>query len=104
MGELSVLPGVRSPFTIVSRNGTSTSVRDGAINAAGNVVGTIIHGLLEHAGLRAFLLASLRQQRGLAHPDGATPIPSASEEYDRLEATVRQSLDLSLLRRLAQVG
>ncbi len=103
MGQLSVLPGVRSPFRIISRNGESTNVVDGAINRAGNVVGTIIHGLLEHAGLRAGLLASLRQRKGLAQPHGSG-VASASDEYDRLEAVVRQSLDLSLLRRLAQVG
>jgi adenosylcobyric acid synthase len=104
MGQISVGAGVASPFEIISRNGTPTEIRDGAINAAGNVVGTILHGVLEHAAVRASLLGTLRQQRGLGPPAAASGVPSASDEYDRLEASVRQSLDLPLLRRLAQVG
>jgi cobyric acid synthase len=61
----------------------------------------MLHGLLENESLRASLLAALRRERGseTAH---APAIPSREAEYDRLEAVVRQSLDLPLLRRLAQ--
>jgi hypothetical protein len=31
-------------------------------------------------------------------------VPSAADEYDRLESVVRQHLDFELLRRLARVG
>jgi adenosylcobyric acid synthase len=104
MGQVTAPAGVPSPFQIVSRNGAATSIRDGAINAAGNVVGTILHGVLENAAVRASLLGALREQKGLAPPAFPNTMPSASDEYDRLEASVRQSLDLPLLRQLAQVG
>lgn len=104
MGQVTIHEGVKSPFRIVRRNGSAADVTDGAVSAAGNVVGTLIHGLLEHAGVRGSLLATLRRQKGLAAPEDTSSVPSAAEEYDRLEATVRQSLDLPLLRRLAGVG
>lgn len=104
MGQVTVHAGTKSPFRIEQRNGSAADVIDGAINAAGNVVGTLIHGLLEHAGVRQTLLAALRRQKGLATPEAEGSVPTADAEYDRLEATVRQSLDLPLLRRLARVG
>jgi adenosylcobyric acid synthase len=104
MGRITLHAGVKSPFRIEAQNGAVVDVVDGAINEAGNVVGTLIHGLLEHAGVRSSLLAALREQKGLAEGEGSPMIPSAAEEYDRLEAVVRQSLNLPLLRRLARVG
>lgn len=104
MGQVSVHAGVQSPFRIDERNGSAANVADGAVNATGNVLGTLIHGLLEHAGVRASLLAALRKQKGLAALKPGSSVPRAAEEYDRLEATVRESLDLPLLRRLARVG
>ena len=76
---------------------------DGAIGTRDNVVGTMLHGVLEHEGLRSALLQTLWERRGVARPARA-PVASAAQEYDRLEATVRAHLDLDLLRRLARVG
>lgn len=104
MGEALPRPGAQSPFRLETRNGVATDVVDGAINAGGNVVGTMLHGLLEHAGARSGLLSSLRERKGLAPPHGASTVPSAADEYDRLEASVRGSLDLKLLRKLAKIG
>jgi len=101
MGQLSLRSTARGAFRLSSRNGQRVDVIDGAISATGNVVGTLLHGLLENEGLRASLLAALRRERG----GEATPspaVPTREAEYDRLEAAVRQSLDLQLLRRLAQ--
>ncbi len=104
MGQVTLGANVRSPLQIVSRNGTRACVPDGAISAGGNVIGTLIHGLLEHSALRRSVLDALRKQKGLARPDASTQVPSAQAEYDRLEAALRQSLDLALLRRLARTG
>lgn len=100
MGQLSVRPTVRSPFRLRSRNGSSTSALDGAISASGSVVGTMLHGVLENADLRASLLGTLRADRGL-EPPPSTAIATREAEYDRLEEAVRAALDLPLLRRLA---
>jgi adenosylcobyric acid synthase len=101
MGQLSRSATARGAFRLSSRNGRGVDVIDGAISATGNVVGTMLHGLLENESLRASLLAALRRERG-SETAPAPAIPSREAEYDRLEAVVRQSLDLPLLRRLAQ--
>jgi adenosylcobyric acid synthase len=103
MGQVAVLPGTKSPFAICTRNGAESHVSDGAIGDRDNVVGTMLHGVLEHEGLRSGLLRTLWERRGVARPARA-PVASTTEEYDRLEATVRAHLDLELLRRLARVG
>jgi adenosylcobyric acid synthase len=100
MGQISVQPTARSPFRLRSRNGASVSVLDGAISATGNVVGTMLHGVLENALLRASLLGTLRADRGLV-PAPSTGLRTREAEYDRLEEAVRSALDLPLLRQLA---
>jgi adenosylcobyric acid synthase len=103
MGQVVAHAGVSSPFCIDARNGVAAKLADGAVNAAGNVVGTLLHGVLENERVRAHLIASLWQKHGRARAEAPAPVASADDEYDRLEASVRQSLDLDLLRRLARV-
>jgi adenosylcobyric acid synthase len=102
MGQVAARPGTKTPFIIRTRNGSESHAADGAIGTRDNVVGTMLHGVLEHEGLRSGLLRTLWERRGVARP-ARTPVASAAEEYDRLEATVRAHLDLDLLRRLARV-
>jgi adenosylcobyric acid synthase len=75
------------------------SVSEGAVNADGNVVGTLLHGLFENASLRADLLSSLRRRRGLLGATGPV-LPGRRQEYDRLADAVQVALDMSLLDRL----
>jgi adenosylcobyric acid synthase len=103
MGQVVAHGGVASPFRIDTRNGGAADVNDGAVNTAGNVVGTLLHGVLENERVRAHLITSVWRRRGRTRGEALAPVPSAEEEYDRLEASVRQSLDLDLLRRLARV-
>ncbi|HEU4580168.1 MAG TPA: cobyric acid synthase [Polyangiaceae bacterium] len=99
MGRITLGPTTRSPFRLSSRNGQPVEARDGAINATGNVIGTMLHGLFANESLRRSLLLGLRERRGLSAPSAAA-LPARDAEYDRLAATVRQAFDLSLLRRL----
>lgn len=101
MGAITQRGAARSPFAITTRNGAATQVADGAIDATGAVVGTMIHGLFENASVRASLLSYLRGRKGLASP-GVARIPTRQAEYDRLAAAVGDSLDRDLLRRLAR--
>jgi adenosylcobyric acid synthase len=103
MGQVVTHTGVRSPFGIDTRNGAPSGASDGAVNVPGNVVGTLLHGILENEAVRVHLLESLWQRRGLGRAAAPAPIASVEAEYDRLEASVRASLDLDLLRRLARV-
>lgn len=99
MGRITLGPTTRSLFRLLARNGQPVDARDGAINATGNVIGTMLHGLFANASVRVGLLRRLRQRRGLDEPTGAA-LPAREAEYDRLAAAVRQALDLKLLRRL----
>jgi len=104
MGQVLARPGVGAAFTLQTRNGVAVEAADGGVNGAGNVVGTLLHGVLENTGVRASLRAALWERRGSSQPLAATHVASAEEEYDRLEQSVRAHLDLGLLRQLAGVG
>jgi adenosylcobyric acid synthase len=103
MGMLEHAPDARAPFTIAQRNGRQERAPDGAVDASGAVVGTMLHGLFENASLRAGLLRFLRERRGLPEPSTATAVPSRFAEYDRLEAVLREHVDRDLLWRIARL-
>jgi adenosylcobyric acid synthase len=103
MGRVAPTRPGPGAFAIEARNGRPTAASDGAIGGGGAIVGTMLHGVLENDALRAAMLAGLRARRGLTAPAGAARIPSRHAEYDRLEAAVRGSLDLALLRQLARI-
>ncbi len=85
-----------SPFELL----TPAPGPDGAISADGAVVGTMLHGILENDAVRGSLLAYLRGRRGLTPPAEAAAVPTREDEYDRLAAVVRESLDLARLRQI----
>jgi adenosylcobyric acid synthase len=90
MGMVEPTRPCPAPFTIIERNGEACRIRDGAVS--GSVVGTLIHGLLDHDGVRAALLANLRRRRALDAPTPAAAL--AGDEYDRVAAVVRRALGL----------
>jgi adenosylcobyric acid synthase len=100
LGRLELLEGTPA-FTIEARNGERCDQTDGAV--AGNVTGTLIHGLFENDDLRARLLDDLRARRGLP-PRGSRRTRTREAEYDRLAATLRAHLDLELLLRQILAG
>ncbi|MFT3926045.1 MAG: cobyric acid synthase [Myxococcales bacterium] len=71
---------------------------DGSVSENGAVVGTMVHGLLEHDGLRHALLDTLRMRRGLAAEAGVSWNREA--EYDRLADAIAEHCDTKLLREL----
>ncbi len=83
----------------VRRHDTGDAVSDGASSLQGHVIGTMIHGLLDNAALRANLLAHLRAHRGVT-PIAASQAPTRDQEYDRLARAVRDHIDMPLLQRL----
>jgi adenosylcobyric acid synthase len=90
------------PFTVIRRAGATIDEADGAVNAAGTVVGTYLHGLFANDGLRRSLLVDLATRRGLA-PDPRWGRPSGPDRYDRLADVVGRALDLTLLAQLLRV-
>jgi adenosylcobyric acid synthase len=103
MGRIEKDAGAGAAFQLLSRNGEAVSLPDGAVSGSGAVVGTMIHGILDNPLVRASLLQSLRQRRGLpplAVPDAA---PARPDDFDRLAATLRAHIDPSALRLMTRV-
>jgi adenosylcobyric acid synthase len=100
MGRVERTREMRAAFRLLSRSSQPSADDDGAVSDDGAVVGTMLHGLFENDAVRATLLASLRSARGL----GAHHVRNAEHDrfaaYDRLEATLRASLDRDLLWRI----
>lgn len=94
-------PGA-APFVLGSRNGVGMEVADGGVGAAGSVVGTMIHGILENDEVRHALLAHLRRRKGLKAPKDAAR-RSRLAELDRIAAIVETHLDMPSVARLAGV-
>jgi len=100
MGTVTRTDSTPPAFTIVSRNGDQALQHDGAMSRAGNVVGTMLHGIFENASIRSALLGELRRRRGLPALSGAGAIADRNAEYARLAATVSASIDMRALRHI----
>jgi adenosylcobyric acid synthase len=99
MGRLERLPGAQGAFSIRARNGGADEDIDGAVSPDGVVVGTMIHGLFENAGVRRALVERLRRTKGLAAPEREVE-RGAGDEYDRIADVVRANMRMDLLNRL----
>jgi adenosylcobyric acid synthase len=102
MGVVEQTTPCATAFEIVERSGARVHLVDGAVDATGSIVGTMLHGLFETDALRTRMLRYLRERRGLPEP-AQTTIPAKHAEYDRLEAALRASIDVDLLWRLARL-
>lgn len=103
MGRVERDAGARGVFVLASRNGVPDDAVDGATSPDGAVVGTMLHGLFENASVRRAVVAELRRRKGLAPVPARASAPREGDdgdEYDRLAATLRESIDLALLERL----
>jgi adenosylcobyric acid synthase len=80
---------------------------EGAVNEAGNVFGTYLHGIFDNFNWTGKLLNSLRRRRGL--PEMEDHLPKnyrdyKEQEYDKLAAIVRESLDMEKIYRIIEKG
>ena len=103
LGHTIAAKGAASPFRLISRNGEPCDVADGAISTNRATVGTMLHGIFEHDGVRAALLSSLRERRGLPEPEGPL-VASPEAEYRRLATVVRASLNIPAVKRIAGIA
>jgi adenosylcobyric acid synthase len=88
----------RSPMWLTQAEGEAARP-DGAHSEDGVVLGTMVHGLFEHDGLRHGVLEQLRARRGLG--DHARSVPwDRDAEYERLADMIAQHCDRPFLHGL----
>ncbi len=88
-----------NPFEVTQRGLQSCADLEGCMSPDGNVLGTYIHGLFHNDDFRWALLHTLATKKS----KGFSPIIgsfSIEEQYDRLAAHVRNSIDMGLIQRL----
>src|SRR5207249_3002923 len=101
LGRTVADPGTPPAFSVCDASGDRRP--DGALNPAGNVLGTYIHGLFDNDGLRRSLIYHLLARRGLAPPENVAAF-SREREYQRLAEAVRAGLDLDRVREIAGIA
>ncbi|MBI3979883.1 MAG: cobyric acid synthase [Chloroflexi bacterium] len=95
MGE-SRTAGSAPVCHLTVRSGERIDQADGAVGTAGDVAGTYLHGLFANDGLRRAILAELARRKGIALFWTAS-VRSRDDEYDRLAAHVRRSINVEAL-------
>ncbi len=86
---------------LVRRSGRPVDAFDGAVDAAGRVWGTYLHGIFDNTRFRRAWLRSL----GWSPPEREVDLAATRQvAYDRLAAAVRASLDMDLLRQIVGLG
>jgi adenosylcobyric acid synthase len=114
MGRTHVLdPGARPAFGIVSRAdvpgpAAAGPETDGLLSADGRVFGTYLHGLFDNGALRGALLRFLAARNGRLAEAGAEQVArgwgadsALDDQFDRLAAAVRASVDVPRLYQIA---
>jgi len=101
MGQTSY-HGVKQPVYL-----TGSEQFEGAVNEAGNVFGTYLHGIFDNFNWTGKLLNSLRRRRGL--PEINDHLPKnyrdyKEQEYDKLATVVRESLDMKKIYKVIEKG
>ncbi|TPV96558.1 MAG: cobyric acid synthase [Myxococcales bacterium FL481] len=98
-GQMRRTAAAPTAFRIVGRGARTCEIDDGAVDASGTVVGTMIHGLFDNAAVRSALAQALA--RGRRQTGFVAPRPSdADDEYNRLADVVEAALDMERLDRL----
>ena len=97
MGETTRGEGAEPLTALTTLDGRAKA--DGT--ARGNVWGSYVHGIFDRAGSARALVDALLARKGLAPSAGAVDWRTYQEEqYDKLAAGVRESLDLSRVYRI----
>lgn len=88
------------PLLRLRREGQGEWIPDGARNAAGNVIGTYLHGFFDVDAFRHGLVRALRKSAGLAAPARLRSFTAERDaRIDRWAAHVRAALDVETIER-----
>lgn len=97
MGQ-TVLGDTAVAFGIIERSEDEGTHSDGAMGRSGKTFGTYLHGLFDDDAFRRSLLENIKQ--GYKFGNVENKLPSKEEQYDKLAALVRQSLDIERIYRI----
>ena len=106
MGVTQRGTSARPLFQIISRNGRSCDVLDGAVNVRGNVWGTYLHGIFDNDAFRHDFLNVLRRKKGLPllPRSGVFFKQRLQESVSRLARTVADALNMKAIERIIREG
>ena len=88
-----------APFLLEERSGRACRQPDGWMASGGNVFGTYVHGFFHNDALRRAVLEELAERKD-ADLSSTGVAFSRDDQYDRLAALVRSSLDMDLVHRI----
>ena len=88
-------------FNINEGNDSNNCYYDGAINEAGNIMGTYIHGVFDGTGFREYITNLLRDKKGLIQMASIGYENVRERELDKLADIVRESLDMEMIYKIA---
>ncbi len=84
------------PPTLAFTDGTGC----GAVDASGRIWGSYLHGIFDSDPFRRWFINRLRQRQGLAPLPGIPSPYDLEPAFDRLAATVRESVDMTRIYQL----
>lgn len=88
-------------FEIHNKNGEECSLKDGAINADRNVMGTYIHGVFDSTHFREYIANLIRDKKGISRKPAHTYENLREKELDKLADIVRRSLNMKNVYEIA---
>ncbi|WP_337263791.1 MULTISPECIES: cobyric acid synthase [unclassified Serratia (in: enterobacteria)] len=91
------------PFAcFTQRNGAPGNAFDGAVNRAGNVMGSYIHGLFDSGPFSRALLNALRRRKGLPVDEGVALdyTQYKQRQFDILAEAMREHIDIKAIYRI----
>lgn len=94
MGNSEYLDDCKNLINIVDKNGERVSIKDGAINDKGNIMGTYIHGVFDSTSFRELILNKIRISKGMEPKKSMSYESLRERELDRLADIVRSNIDM----------
>ncbi len=88
-------------FHLSERSGKPCDIADGYLDESGRVLGTYVHGLFRDEKLRRAILRQIAQSKGLRL---TFKEDKREDEYDKLADLVRNSLDMKLIYKIAELS
>lgn len=100
-GQTELLDKDAGLLLIQQRSGERVTIIDGAVNKAGNVFGTHLHGLFDNPEFLRTLMNTLRRKKGLGPIDEYKLSSNKKQlKYDQLAEIVRTALNMEMLYKI----